>query len=162
VREIRVIATIDLVLEDELKELELTELRLFRVGQAIGGAPRHPANAFPRGNRLSTREARQKWQRPPTNPVDEIDKLAKETLTRLKRREYVTELVGVPDNDGRRQSRRVEKVLDAARGNAIANLLRLRLECFGQFQAGEEMRRLQEEVEHMHKLLAPYTERRPR
>jgi hypothetical protein len=66
----------------------------------------------------------------PTNPVDEIDRLAKGTLNCLKRREYVIELVGDEDAEGRRQSRRVEKVLDAARGNAIASLLHLRLEVF--------------------------------
>ena len=115
--------------------------------------PGHPRNPFPCGNKLASKEARRKWHRVPANPVDEIDKVVKETLTRLRRREYVTELIGEEDTEGRRKSRRVEKPLDAPRANAIVMACRLRLDVFQQYAAGEEVRRLQEEVARLAALL---------
>ena len=104
-------------------------------------------------NKLASKEARRKWHRAPTNPVDEIDKVVKETLMRLRRREYITELVGEEDTEDRRKSRRVEKPLDAPRANAIVMACRLRLDIFQQYAAVEEVRRLQEEVAHLAALL---------
>jgi hypothetical protein len=121
--------------------------KLRAVKGEAGSTPRgHPKNPFARGNKLASKAARRKWHRAPANPVDEIDRIAKETLTRLRRREYVTELVGDEDAKGRRTTRRVEKPLEAPKANAIVMCLRLRLDVFAQYGAGEEIRRLQEEV----------------
>lgn len=96
---------------------------------------------FGPGNKFGTPQHRKR--RTPANPVEQMDRLVKRTLDRIGRKTYSYELA----EGGKR--RKVEQPLDAPRANAIASLVRLRLDIFSQYSAGEELRRLQGEVERL-------------
>ena len=106
----------------------------------ISAIPR-PVHRFQRGNKFGGR-------RRPADPVEEMDRIAKETISRLRRRQYEYEV----DGDGKRI--RVERPLDAARANALANLLRLRLDIIAQHGAGQAVRELLGELEQLRPIVA--------
>jgi hypothetical protein len=91
---------------------------------------------FRRGNRFGALKGKKA-----RSPIGEIDEIARETVRRLRRREF-TEVV---DAEGVRK--RVEKPLEPAKATAITNALRLRLDIFREFEAAEELARLREESE---------------
>lgn len=72
-----------------------------------------------------------------------MDQIARETITRLRRREFFEV------SDGAGGTKRVEKKLDASTANAIMMCLRLRLDLFSQFEAKAELARLQQELQAM-------------
>ena len=74
------------------------------------------------------------------NPVEEMDAVARETITRLRRREFIEV------SDGAGGTKRVEKKLDASTANVITLALRLRLELYGQFEVAAEVARLESDL----------------
>jgi len=82
------------------------------------------------------------------NPIEEMDQIARETITRLRRREFFEV------SDGAGGMKRVEKKLDAPTANAITMCLRLRLDLFSQFEAKAELARLQHELQAMREVVA--------
>lgn len=116
-------------------------------GKRRGGTktPGGVASRFQKGHRAHP-------SRVAINPVEEMDRIAKETLSRLKRRRYemVEDEEAAPDPEtGLRPKKKIEVYLDASRGNAIANVLRVRLDIFAQYKAGEELQRQQREIEEL-------------
>jgi hypothetical protein len=87
---------------------------------------------FEAGNRYGSLKGKKRL-----NSVEEMDAVARETITRLRRREFIE----VPDGAG--GTKRAEKKLEASTANAITLALRLRLELYGQFEVAAEVARLQ-------------------
>lgn len=118
--------------------------------EAPGGSVRRPGTPryrFPVGNKLG-------GKRKPVDPIEQVDRACRDAITRVTRRQYDL----IVDDAG--QQVRVERALDAARGNCIANLLRLRLDIISQRAAVEELRRVEDEVEHLKGIVASLLEER--
>jgi hypothetical protein len=111
-------------------------------------APR-PRHKFAPGNKFGGR-------RRPVDTLAELDRVLRDTVARLARRSYEFE------TDATGQRVRVERPLDAARGNALANIVRARIELFEMREAVSEVRRLQAELEKLKAVTVSIMERSAR
>jgi hypothetical protein len=112
-----------------------------------GARTPRPRHRFEPGNHFGGR-------RRPVDAVEEVNRICKETVNRLRRPQYDYE----EDEHGKRI--RIERAMDASKANPLANLLRLRLEVHAQFAVGELVRRQQDELEQLRAVVAQLLEAR--
>ena len=109
--------------------------------QQVPGGRRIPGRPFVPGNKM------QLLHKPRRDTIEELDEIARETVQRLRRRR---------DPDGKLRE------MDAPTANAIFVGLRLRSDLYAEYEAGEQLARVQAEIEQMQEAVARVLQERAR